>query len=815
MRGTIVGLQGMLKGRTAPLRPGIITIGRHSDNSLPFHDDSTVSREHCILAFQNGAWLCWDVGSTNGTFVNGVRIGPSPTPVPNGAEISFGAQTLRVDYAKPALNGLIDAINRLAAKPVTVAPPPVVSQSRTAERPSTPTPPTIPKGSQATWYGLDREVHVHGFILVSPFCFVGTKLALQPKRQSQYITQQYPDEPGLINPSLKIRPSIPDPLPYYPNYQQASPEQRWTFLNWLSGNRESDVEQGYLFLFFYGLERYLTQGSPSPREALAILQELMRLALQHADCSSFRHYVFRLHAAHWTFYPQLINEKSLRLFKTLADDEFIWMLACLASHQMQLTSTIVMCWFDLNAYRLVKRSLWQRCHPELTQLFAIRYISQFGDRRVLHCSGEKAHRTYYPANFSVRDAIKPFFAYQALDDSAILNSMKDMLASCATDLQLYAKAKAIGLQTLRSFANLPRELFSRDRQIAALASYLSVHDNGGVFILEWLDVLRELSIAADMNKVNLTDLAITLDKLGYHMEPNPAYGSKPLKSCSSLAVCKAVQATGMGEDQVASIMTVARIAAWVLCLDSPTPETVRQLPGLIAKSLSADPGCEERLDLALRLFELAPSKPTASELQTISPELRPHVIPILIRAVKHIGTSKRATLGELERIAAQFGLPTSELLTQMYQEQDPIPIVSAGTSANGFAIPPPPKEKATQVNIDETKLRQRQEESESARAFLEDIFREAEPAEQVCMKNSETPTARYAKILEALPEGKLTNTQFEKICRDFGFLPGQIRTELNETALELCGYALIEGDEILGIDLECLKQLRDEYNHQT
>ena len=48
-------------------------VGRHSeaDVRLPMPD---VSRRHCRISYENDAWRVTDLTSTNGTFVNGLRI---------------------------------------------------------------------------------------------------------------------------------------------------------------------------------------------------------------------------------------------------------------------------------------------------------------------------------------------------------------------------------------------------------------------------------------------------------------------------------------------------------------------------------------------------------------------------------------------------------------------------------------------------------------------------------------------------------------------------------------------------------------------
>lgn len=66
-------------------------------------------------------------------------------------------------------------------------------------------------------------------------------------------------EPSLIDESLEIGEEadfIASRLAYYPTYEGASPAARAAYLNWLaSGRRHQRAAIGYVYLFFYGLER--------------------------------------------------------------------------------------------------------------------------------------------------------------------------------------------------------------------------------------------------------------------------------------------------------------------------------------------------------------------------------------------------------------------------------------------------------------------------------------------------------------------------------------------------------------------------------
>jgi len=68
-------------GAAFPL-DAVTTIGRDVNNGIVV-DDPFASADHAVLTFRGRAWYVEDLGSTNGTFVNGV-------PVQGIAEIGFG-----------------------------------------------------------------------------------------------------------------------------------------------------------------------------------------------------------------------------------------------------------------------------------------------------------------------------------------------------------------------------------------------------------------------------------------------------------------------------------------------------------------------------------------------------------------------------------------------------------------------------------------------------------------------------------------------------------------------------------------------------
>lgn len=83
--------QGPLAGAKIAIPAPVVTIGQSSQNDVVLADDS-VSRNHARLEYEAGGWRVTDLGSTNGTYLNGDRLPPNvPTPLPYGANIRFGA----------------------------------------------------------------------------------------------------------------------------------------------------------------------------------------------------------------------------------------------------------------------------------------------------------------------------------------------------------------------------------------------------------------------------------------------------------------------------------------------------------------------------------------------------------------------------------------------------------------------------------------------------------------------------------------------------------------------------------------------------
>lgn len=92
----LVATQGPYVGQAFELSAELMTIGREPIHPIALVNDMGVSRNHAQIIKQGNETLIEDLGSTNGTYVNGVRIS-APTPIKPGDTIQFGASLFRVE----------------------------------------------------------------------------------------------------------------------------------------------------------------------------------------------------------------------------------------------------------------------------------------------------------------------------------------------------------------------------------------------------------------------------------------------------------------------------------------------------------------------------------------------------------------------------------------------------------------------------------------------------------------------------------------------------------------------------------------------
>ncbi len=113
---------GPTPGATFSLEGDQLIIGRDTSSNIAIND-AEVSRKHSRLTFQGGKYVIEDLGSTNGTFVNGQRLA-SPVVLKSGDVVSLGEQIVLMYEAISSDPGAtVMSARKSQPRPAPVPPP--------------------------------------------------------------------------------------------------------------------------------------------------------------------------------------------------------------------------------------------------------------------------------------------------------------------------------------------------------------------------------------------------------------------------------------------------------------------------------------------------------------------------------------------------------------------------------------------------------------------------------------------------------------------------------------------------------------------
>lgn len=94
----LVATMGTYAGTIFPLQGTSIDIGRDPGNPVALPNDTNTSRRHATVQINSGQVMLVDNNSSNGTYLNGVRIaGQSPQPLRSGDEVNIGNTRFRFE----------------------------------------------------------------------------------------------------------------------------------------------------------------------------------------------------------------------------------------------------------------------------------------------------------------------------------------------------------------------------------------------------------------------------------------------------------------------------------------------------------------------------------------------------------------------------------------------------------------------------------------------------------------------------------------------------------------------------------------------
>ena len=140
--------------------------------------------------------------------------------------------------------------------------------------------------STVRWYKADEVSTVAGRK-------IGGNVYVGSIADKEYWKAEYS---GIIDPDLPVSTTGADKpgqsVNHWPNYCEISSEARAAYLDWLASRRdERRIGIGYVFMYFYGLERRFFLDHPDDEEKEQLINEVYRLICMYGGNYSIRQYL--------------------------------------------------------------------------------------------------------------------------------------------------------------------------------------------------------------------------------------------------------------------------------------------------------------------------------------------------------------------------------------------------------------------------------------------------------------------------------------------------------------------------------------------
>lgn len=685
----------------------------------------------------------------------------------------------------------------------------------------------------ALWIKKSQNITIQGYDIRDGMIYVGEKLS---------DSYGYDNDASLINPKLQVTPSEPwetdDEMGYWPRYENLGKKCRGAYLKWLAdGRSEPEANIGYIFLFFYGLERRLfidgQKEGLSEIERMDIIEETKRLLEIYGENRSFRGYANNLLAMEWVLYQK---DKPLPNYIDLSDryclEPFQVALSQYVVAEKAIPADIAFQWVILHPEFGVKTPA-RRCPNEFRALFSRRYHAQFGDGLVVKPNKTPLKLTYRPASPSLRGDLKlkipnlpnPFIL------TAPLKKLSVLVESCTQELEAYSRylaKKTNNPDSLAAISLLPKELICEwplTSKIKRNLEKISL-DKFELISIDELYAFFEDNIPSEIGKKDLEILGTILEGMGYGIAPDVRFHNIKVTLESKVVVFKKTNELVLNPSKEFHTMnSILRLGALISQIDDDvSPAEEATLQKLISNN-SYLSDIEKEFLAAFLAWCLKTPQGTLGikqKLSDISLKEKKAISHILITVAHADGRIDPKEIKQLEKLYTLLGLDKEQVTSDIHTlstANEPI-TVSLKDHDTSFAISKP----ITETNIpqgfqlNEELIKIREEETRQVKGVLEEIF--SDPVEDETsvsndlteMITNNNPLMALDQAHQALFNKLITQEMWERaaiheICQELGLMVDGALEVLNEWAYDNVNAPLIDDGEPIYVDIDLSKEI--------
>lgn len=701
--------------------------------------------------------------------------------------------------------------------------------------------------SQEAWIPPGQSVSVGGKMIPGGMVYVGSELA--------GIHDYVGTDAALIDPTLKVNGRRLDisgsRMSYWPAYTDIGPGCRATYLEWLStGRRDPQFAIGYVFLFFYGLERRVFFDSRFSKkvqqEIPHIINEVEQLLEVYGENHSFQGYARNfLDAARARFDPAALETSQP------APSHPTWELPLNLKIQVArrmvkgdpIEPSLALAWFK-HAPNKSLRTPARRCAEEFKKLFTILYQQKYGDGMTVKPNKTPLTVTYRPASRSLpppeRIQVGDLPDISAL--SAPVRELQNIADECCNRLDSYSRhvGKTKDRNSLQALALLPSKLLE-DRQTDSLTSFIETldeHLTGEDLAVIELDALLEDWPIQDGEKVrkrHLRSLAELLDSLGFGMEPDVRFGAPRRGWGDEVVLFRNPPGETTQEPEVLDgIRLLQKLAIHVALADGEvSPEEIDHLSSHLEAALEMSEG--EAARLRAHREWLARDSPTLhgvrQRAENLKESQRERVARFLTTLACADGTVDSSEVEVLTKIYPMLGLDGGLVHTHLHRLQvpqsvhqdEPVTIREREPGPKGYSIPAPPDTVedgvSPGVKLDMEKINATLQETEEVSRFLAEIFSEEDESYEPPPSDGAVPQpdptdelnglgSNHTELLRKLASRpRWDRAELEELADELGLFPDAALDMINDYAFEQVGAPVIEGFDELEVDQQLCREV--------
>lgn len=613
---------------------------------------------------------------------------------------------------------------------------------------------------------------------------------------------------------------------YWPSYAEASPEERRAYLNWLSEGRSNpDCDIGYVFLFFYGLERRVivdSRDDPAARNDWpAIIVELRRLLAIYGEKSgSFNRYAGELLS--WIE----LNGKSSQLYKLPVPDfprtyelpPYVRLaLGQAAVDRAPLPPQLALAWLRLSP-ECYLRTAATRCPNEFERLFAQRYYEALGPGLVLPKNRTKLKFVYQAASAGLRGT-NITMAFGDVPDvkalTAPITGLMEIANQCTDELGSYSRlvGKDPGAAgTLEGLLLLPVTLWPAATQTKLRALTAQMHE--GRLSLPLKELLAVLGGANQVvNRDRVRGFARALESVEIGMEPHVLGGAKaPGEQDTVVLFAQPLMDSDVGsraEYQTAAL--TLQLASAVAQADGVFHDReVAHLRAAIEGWSHLTIAERRRLHAHLQWLTVSPMNLAAlkKKLEPLPTAARETLAAFMATLAQADGVVSPDEVKFLEKVYKALGVEPKRVFSDIH------------TAGSGGAPVPTVQAEKQRFRLDAERIATLQEDTVRVSALLSKIFAEeadstpapAAPAPEPELEDEANASlgldqdhAALLRLLLSRPEW--TRAELEDAAADLDLMLDGAMEQINEAAFEAFDEPLFEGEDPISVNTKLLEKI--------